>query len=77
MRYCYAQHLVVKFGSFRRLSKRPSSYDDDDDYDDDGDVVDDVDEDYQQPVSHSLSQSSLVFVYSKLQLLAISDQTLS
>ena len=52
---CYAQHLVVKFGSFRKLSKRPSSYDDDDDYDDD--AVDDVDEDYQQPVSQPVSQS--------------------
>jgi len=43
------QHLVVKFGAFYK-SKRPSSYDEDDDYD-----VDDADEDDQKPLSQSVA----------------------
>ena len=56
------QHLVVKFGSFTK-SRRPSSYDDEDDCDDD--IDDNVDEDYEQPVSLSVVS---VFLRRVLQL---------
>jgi len=49
---CCAQHLVVKFGSFMKMKRRPLF---DENNNSDAGVGDDADEDFElPPVSHSL-----------------------